>query len=711
MAAKTIETKAVITAEDKTGQTFQRVVQNMRAMEQAAASASRRMDSLARGMSEVGLSRARHEDIARRMSGSMVATAESAARTTSGSIGAVASVATIAAAHKTVDSVKELMRKSAETFREYDDLVRYQRAVLGVDEKQQKPLIDQAIHLGGSTKFNDLQVLEAQNSLVQRGIKQDIVKPVIEFAANFGQAMNVDLPTAAKALESAIFSTGQNMEDAASAMKNAQRTTDLMVKTAKIGGLNADDITQLYKFGGAAGHAAGFSMETIGALGAMMSRGGIAGSESGVAIRSFSGSLVSPKPKALMAMNALGIDYNKYTTMPGGLSANNLNMALQRAFGKRLNASGLKQIQDAMDSEGVLDSKEKFTSAMVGVLGQGFGKRGKDGNLRAQDAHALAKVVGSFYQAANGAVDVEGLLRAIIAANPSAAQSNAIFTTQQGGRFQVVAQHGLSEFLNFRDQLEHTPAGFAASIGKERMGGYAGASARWAGAKMNFDTALGRSNDYWMTPVTDAAARFVQGMVEGGDKTMHMVTALGAATAALVTFEGALAGASLVNGMAGNAGAAAMFGGLAKALPGIFLSAGTAATAAVATAYGGYKTWQNWNALSAMGDQIDASKAAPAENIDRSPFAISNRLAARGARPDLYLGSGTERSGILGFGLSGPKGPSAAPVAKLEGAAKLDVRVEVAPTTDFLVKVVQQLIATGALRNDNSNGTSMVPGF
>lgn len=67
MAAKTIETRAVISAQDKTGQTFAQVAQKLRGLEQNAAAASRRMDSVARGMSAVGARAREHADIARKM--------------------------------------------------------------------------------------------------------------------------------------------------------------------------------------------------------------------------------------------------------------------------------------------------------------------------------------------------------------------------------------------------------------------------------------------------------------------------------------------------------------------------------------------------------------------------------------------------------------------------------------------------------------------
>ncbi|HEY8124522.1 MAG TPA: phage tail tape measure protein, partial [Methylocystis sp.] len=433
-------------------------------------------------------------------------------------------------AERGIERATELVRRSAETFKQYDLLVRNQRAIAGITEAQQKPLIDQAIGLGGSTPFNDIQVLEAQRDLIKRGIKVDLVEPIIKFASGFGQAMDVDLPTAAKTLETAIFSTAQNMETAADAMKNAQRTTDIMVKTAKISGMSADEEAQFYKFGGAAAHAAGMSIETMSALGAMMRRGGIPGDEAGVAIRSISGSLISPTQKGMMALSALGIDYNKYTTMPGGLSGENLSGAIRRDFGKKLSPAQINALnsineQTYIDDSGkespVVTSREEYTQRAFDSI------KGAFGHLSAKDAKEVAKEIGSFYKMSVQGVDVEGLLRAIIAANPNAAQANAFFTKQQGGRFQTAAQRGIAEFDNFRSQIDHVEPGFADFIGAQNMAGFAGAVARYDGATKNLETAIGRANESWVTPLINTAAEIKQGFVESGDKSIALATQLG----------------------------------------------------------------------------------------------------------------------------------------------------------------------------------------
>src|SRR5947208_1568985 len=102
---------------------------------------------------------------------------------------------------------------------------------------------------------------------------------------------------------------------------------------------------------------------------ALMHRAGISGPEAGVAVRSISGSLLSPTKQALMAMNAAGIDFNKYTTMPGGLSAENLSAATKRQLGKEITAAQKEQIQALMNEPSFIASQEEFTRGIVGALG------------------------------------------------------------------------------------------------------------------------------------------------------------------------------------------------------------------------------------------------------------------------------------------------------------------------------------------------------
>jgi hypothetical protein len=531
VAVKTIETRAIVSAQDHTGNTFSQIAQKLKAMEDTAKAAGRSMGATTRVAANSGeaVRRTLHEQ--QRVGNAMAS---------------AAGVAALVASHK----LKEVARNSVETYKHFDDLVRYQRAVMGMNDQQQKPLIDQAIHMGANTKFNDLQVLEAQLSLAQRGIKENLIQPIVEMAGHYGQAMDVSLPAAAKTLESIIFSTAQEMTDAATAMKNSKKTLNFAVKLAKVGGMDSDDVSQFFKFGGASGHVAGLSMETMGALGALMRRSNIRGDESGVAVRSIAGSLVSPTSKGLDALRAMGINYNDFVKLPEGRNADNLGLSVKQKLGKSLSPAILGKLTALIKDPDVFGTKEDFIAAATPVIGQAFG-RDKKGHLRAQDSKAIAGVAGTFWKMMIESVNTEGLLRKIIENKPTAAQANAIFTKQQGGRFMTAAQHGLPEFDEVREKLAHVADDFAESIGKERMGGFSGAIDRASGAARNLETALGRANADLLTFGANLAGKAINAAAKANPDLLQGGTRLGLIAAALGTLKGAFVGGEILGHMRG----------------------------------------------------------------------------------------------------------------------------------------------------------------
>ena len=655
MAVKTIETQTIISAQDKTGETFAAVAQKLKAMEGAAQRANSRINSVNSNIKSVGVS-------------------------ASAAVGAAVGAATERLAERGIEKAAELVRRSVETFKQYDLLVRNQRAIADITEGQQKPLIDQAIRLGGSTPFNDIQVLEAQRDLIKRGIKVDLVEPIIKFAAGFGQAMDVDLPTAAKTLETAIFSTGQNMETAAEAMKNAQRTTDIMVKTAKISGMSADEEAMFYKFGGAAAHAAGMSIETMSALGAMMRRGGIPGDEAGVAVRSISGSLVSPTTKGMIALNAMGIDFSKFADMSKTINPGNLEIATKRELGIRFSDKQKKNIQDIMQNPETRDNQADFVKAIVDEFP----------DMSKLEAKQMAQIVKKFWKSSTKAVDVEGLLREIIAHHPTASQANDLFTKQQGGRFTVIAQRGLPEFENFRSQIDNVHSGFANSIAAQNMAGFAGAVERFEGSTKNLETALGRANKSWTTPLINMGAQMQQAFVESGDKSIALATQIGVATAAIGVLTTAVTLNTIKNNLAGTPGGA-MVGRLGA---GAQFAAGLLPIGVAA-----YDAWNNTK---------DADELPPQNGVERWADSVDKWAGWGRWTPEKQLkraGVGGISPGLASFGF-GPGG-SPTPV-KLEGSAGIDLKIEVSADNNSVVRKVAQFIRTsGNMRDDT--GTTMAP--
>lgn len=477
-----------------------------------------------------------------------------------GRITSAANAAGPAIAAGAAAGVRKFASDTVETYREFDKLRRYQKAILHLSDSEQKPLVDQAIHMGGSTRFNDIQVLEAQTDLAQRGIKRDVIIPITDAAASFATAMGTDLPEAAKTLEGIIFSTGKNVENGAQAITEANRVASFATKLAKIGGLDAEDIKQYFKYGGQPGAVAGFSDPTMGAMAALMRRSNIRGDEAGVATRAISGKLVAPTSKGIAAMSAVGVDYNKYTKMPGGLSSDALEGNFKRDLGKGFSPAVRKKIDEINNNSELVSDRGAYTEAVTDAVSPLFEKN-KKGKMKAQDRHAVAKSVGQFHKYSAESVDSEGLLRALIGAHMTLAQSNAVFGQQQGGRFLAVAQHGLPLFDEYFKNLAGAGDDFHKQIAEERNQGFDAAVTRFDGAVKNLETALGRSNDSWMTGGADAMGKLIQHLAESDDGVLKFATAVGGAATAVATFETALGALGIMQKVTGGDAAALGVGG------------------------------------------------------------------------------------------------------------------------------------------------------
>ena len=384
--------------------------------------------------------------------------------------------------------------KAAEhSYAEFDMEIRRQVAMASLTPAERQSRIDQAVRLGGSSTFNDIQVLHAQRTLAGRGVRKDLVEPFVEEIKDYAQAMNVDLPSAAKTLEGIVFSTNQHIDDAASAKKVMRRNVDLAVKTAKVGGLEDHDIQAAFKMGGATSTGAGFSIETMDTIFALLRKAGYSGEEAGTAARGISSKFIAPSKGGLTALDAMGVKYQNFVRMPDALNADRLGSSVKRTFGKEMSPRQMQRLQALMNDPDALLDRDKFTADATGIIGQSFDKN-KKGQLKAADAHAIAKTVGDFYKMAAESVDTEGLLRAVINAHPTQAQLNTLVTREHGGKLGSIAQKP-ELFDEYRKKIAETPEGFAKSIGDAVMGGFYGALKRIENTRLNVETAMGRSLD------------------------------------------------------------------------------------------------------------------------------------------------------------------------------------------------------------------------
>jgi hypothetical protein len=450
-----------------------------------------------------------------------------------------------AAGSPTGYKAKDLAKKAVISAAEFDIGVRKQREFVDVAKGiQDRILIPQAKKIGQDTQFSNLDVVKAQTKAMQGlpsgfsgDLRAEVGAAIVESVKNYALTMEADLEGSSEAIRTFLQTTNKDISTKAKAVAEATRATNLMVKMAKLGGMNDEDVQQFMKFGAGTATAAGLSDTTLAALGATGRRGGLRGDELGVFVRAVSSKLVAPTGKGLDALTAAGIDYNKFTKMPGGLSVGNLDALTKRRFGKGLNEGQIERLDSILDDSEVVSSKEEFTKQVSAVIEESFAKT-KGGKTKAQDAQKIAKMVGDFHKLSTDSVDAEGLLNAIMT-NPkmSIALLNAMFTDKHGGKGSILASKW-GEFKESKTALDKVgeDPDFAKHKADEIMGGLGGSFERLKGSVENLTLSIGQAHEAWLKPAMDKtgnAMDAVSNLKPGELAAASTVAAGGGAMAAL----------------------------------------------------------------------------------------------------------------------------------------------------------------------------------
>lgn len=490
-------------------------------------------------------------------------------------------------------------RATLETYREFDKERRFGGAVMGLSADEMEPLIKQAIHLGGSTKYNDIQVLEAQRELAARGLNKDQILGAIPAAARFGMAMDLSLPEAVRQLEGSLFGFARDMSTTAKTADAVARTADMQVKAAKISGMKPEDLTALYKFGATPSRLAGLDESLLLAFGGVLKKSNIGGDEAGVAFRQMMARMIAPTRDAKEALLASGLNFKDYQKTPeAGMNTQAFAQMVAARYGVGLQDAALKGLDKIFHDEELLADPAKFTPAVTALL---------KGVLKGNDAKSLKSIASAanhFRDTSMQGVDVNKLLTDLLHAMSTREDSaalqlaNTFFGPKQGGR--IVS--ALKNDPIFRKYVEDIVAssGYSEKIAGERMSGFDGAVSRLQGSLKNLETAIGRAWDNNgkggpLTAGTDRLAAFAQALAEANSKLQMLasgaagVAALwaGAKGLGLLTSGFGLKGSAIALDSAAaaltRAAGALAAGGAGKGLPGL-AGAGTAGAGAAGLA-------------------------------------------------------------------------------------------------------------------------------
>jgi hypothetical protein len=215
MAHTILEARAIISAEDRTAGAFAAIEGRINQLSRASREVGRVSHSVARATAGIGTQATAIAEATRNVS------------RLSSVVGRHTGAGLALAAPIIAHGAERALHSALHTYREFDKERRYAKAVMGITDKEQEPLIKQAIHGGATTKYNDIQWLEAQRELAARGLNVEQVRGLAEIAATIGQAMDKSLPDSVKALEGAMFGFGKDISTYDRAVANAKRTADL----------------------------------------------------------------------------------------------------------------------------------------------------------------------------------------------------------------------------------------------------------------------------------------------------------------------------------------------------------------------------------------------------------------------------------------------------------------------------------------------------
>jgi hypothetical protein len=454
---------------------------------------------------------------------------------------------------------RNLAVRAVEDAAALDIAQRKQTAFAGISaEAQARILAPQAKRIAFDTQFSTLDVTKAQTAtmagLPEHLDKAGVARSLVEQAKNVAMALGSNMEEAAESLRGYLAARAADMSTAEAAERSARSAANRMIRAAKLGGMSAEDVAQFTKYGGASARAAGISEDNTLALGIALRRAGVRGDEAGVAVRSFAGKLVAPTAKGRAAMLAAGIDHDRFTTMPGGLSTDNLSKTMAAQLGIKLNEATRAAIEAIHDDAETVTDRGKYAAAVAAAIGENGGKM-----LSTKDSEAIARAATQFHKLSVESVDVNRLLEALMAANLTLSQANAIFTDKQGGRA-ALALGNSANFASDKKALAETPEDYGAKIAAEIMSGLGGSLERFKGAVEATILSIGEANSGLARFALDGVGSALDAFSNMSTTSRQAATAIGALAAAGTTAYGAFRLFGAARALLGGGSAAALSG-------------------------------------------------------------------------------------------------------------------------------------------------------
>jgi Phage-related minor tail protein len=562
------------------------------------------------------------------------------------------------------------IRMSVANALEFDQAQNYQRAVGKYSAAEQKPMTEQAFRIGRATRFTNADIVNAQNKIVQAGIRDpNVVMGMIESITDYGLAMSTTMDDAAETVRSAMMVTGKDIRNPKTIGKDAKDMVNRLVKMAKNSGMSDEDVRNLLSYSGGPMSNVGVKDSTYDALAMTLRQGGYKGDVSGVALRSMAAHLVSPTNKGRAALASSGINYDDYVVQGKGIrSVDNLSGKMRLDFGKSIPDDMKTELEaalanqtftnDAGQEQSILTDKGQFTAAVVEVVKSLFAD--KNGKVKAADSNKLAKKVGEFYDFSADSVNTDKLINDIIAARLSQPVLNAVFTDKHGGKIGAV-DSGL--YGQNKSGMENIDPNTASEMSAIINSGLPGAWNQLTGSFETLLTKVGRSMENILIPAFQKTADVLNAI----SNLPAPILELGAAAAAAAVALGAISTARSITGLLGGAAAA----GTAAAGGGILSGAVSAGGAALSSPAG-------MAILGGTASLAALALAFPAEKVRGRPGQYGQRMyppKTQGGQGDVAILPGIQ-------GDAGALDTLKAKAAETGAAMKESLNISAAPYVD-----------------------------
>lgn len=302
--------------------------------------------------------------------------------------GLISNVAKLAATYFTLQAASAAALGTIRKTAEFQGKMSQFQAVSGISSAELKRFKEFALTLGETTFFKASEAAQTMAVLSKAGIKSDSMKAIMPHAMNLALAGDLDLTTAAESMSKIKAQFGLQAGD-------AERITDVLVKTADKSVIDVSDILESTKHIGAMANILGTDLEKTAAFIGLTGSGGVSG---GIATRALATRLanLAADDKGLREIGINIFKDDKFIGLP------EMILELNKKLGKKSSKEKIGIIQDIFQdgARAVLtalnqgeDEIKDFIGALDTDVVKGYGQSIAD--IRADNLEGDLKALGS----------------------------------------------------------------------------------------------------------------------------------------------------------------------------------------------------------------------------------------------------------------------------------------------------------------------------